>query len=127
MIIKITPDKQKASSLKQTAEITLTRLNTTNMEEYPSNTLIDYYCVLHKLMETITLNKGIKIKGEGAHKELINYVSKEYKLDEGTTQFLQQIRDYRNQIAYEGFQIHKNYIVQNNSKIRRIIEILLSK
>lgn len=43
MIIRIRPDRQKSESLKKMAEITLQRLNKTDMEEYPSNTLLDHY------------------------------------------------------------------------------------
>lgn len=71
MITKIRPDKQKAESLRKMAEITLERLKKTDMEEYPSNTLLDYYDIIHKLMEAIALKEGTKIKGEGAHQELI--------------------------------------------------------
>ncbi len=49
MIVKITPDKQKSDSLAKMAEITLERLNKTNFEEYPSNTLVDYYDIIHML------------------------------------------------------------------------------
>ena len=91
MIIKVEPDKQKAESLKKMAEITLERLHKTDLEKYPSNTLIDYYDAIHKLLEAITSRNGIKIKGEGAHQELIDYVARQYNLDEKTRQFLQAL------------------------------------
>ena len=124
MITKVNPDKQKSESLKKMAEITLQRLKKTNMEEYPSNTLLDYYDVIHKLMEALTLKEGIKIKGEGAHQEIIAYISKQHNFDEQTRQFLQQMRDYRNLISYEGFMVHKNFIVLNKEKITKIINDL---
>ncbi|MFH1276428.1 MAG: hypothetical protein ABIH82_04930 [Candidatus Woesearchaeota archaeon] len=61
MITKVKPDKQKSESLKKMAEITLERLNNTDMEKYPNNTLLDYYDVVHNLMEALTLKEGIKI------------------------------------------------------------------
>jgi len=67
MIISIQPDIQKSKALVKMAKITLERLNNTKKEKYPSNTLIDYYDSVHKLMEALTLSNGIKIKGEGAH------------------------------------------------------------
>lgn len=127
MIIKIKPDKQKSESLKKVAEITLERLNKTNMFDYSSNTLLDYYDIIHKLMEALTLKGGIKIKGEGAHQELIDYIAKEYNFDEQTRQFLQQMRDYRNRISYEGFIVHQNYIKLNNEKIVNIIKKLFNE
>ena len=121
MITKIKPDKQKSESLKKMAVVTLERLGKTEIEKYPSNTLLDYYDTIHKLMEALTLKGGIKIKGEGAHQELIDYTAKHHGFDEQTRQFLQQMRDYRNRIAYEGFVVHKNFILLNREKITSII------
>ena len=106
------------------AEITLERLNKTDMNKYPSNTLLDYYDVIHKLIEALTLKEGIKIKGEGAHQELIDYIAKQQCIDEQTRQFLQQMRDYRNRIAYEGFMVHRNYINLNKERIQKIINLI---
>ena len=127
MIIKIQPDKQKANSLKKMAEITLERLNNTDLKKYPSNTLNDYYDIIHKLMDAICLSNGIKIKGEGAHYELIEYTVKKYNFDEQTKQFIQKMRDYRNRISYEGFMVHQNYIELNKNKINKIIKTLFNK
>ncbi len=126
MITKIKPDNQKSAALKKMAEISLERLEKTNMEAYPSNTLLDYYDAIHKLMEALTLRDGIKVRGEGAHQELIDYIAKRH-FDEKTIQFLQQMRDYRNRISYEGFMIHKNYIKLNKRMIKRIIAKLFEK
>jgi uncharacterized coiled-coil DUF342 family protein len=121
VIIKTSIDKQKAKALVKMAEITLERLKTTDKEKYPSNTLTDYYDAIHKLMEAIALLDGIKAKGEGAHQELIDYVAKKEKLDEQSRQLAQQMREYRNQISYEGFNINKNYLEGNEKKIQELI------
>ncbi len=127
MITKVKPDKQKSESLMKMAEVTLERLDNTDKDKYPSNTLLDYYDVVHKLIEAITLREGIKVKGEGAHQELIDYVAKEKKIDEHMRVFLQQMRDYRNRISYEGFMINKNYINLNKEIIKRIINHLFEQ
>ena len=127
MIKKIKPDKQKSESLKKMAEITLERLNNTDIEKYPSNTILDYYDIVHKLMEAITLKEGIKIKGEGAHQELIDYIAKNKMINEHMRQFLQKIRDYRNRISYEGFMVNKSYILLNKEIIRERIEHLFNQ
>ncbi|MBS3145261.1 hypothetical protein J4414_00445 [Candidatus Woesearchaeota archaeon] len=67
MITKITPDKQKSQALLKMVEITLERLEKTDKKSYPSNTLVDYYDIIHKLLEAIALKGGIKAKGEGSH------------------------------------------------------------
>ena len=68
------PDVEKSKALKKVAEITLERLNKTRMEEYPGNTLIDFYDIIHNLMEAITLKEGVKFrmlkKAEEIKKEL---------------------------------------------------------
>ena len=95
MINKITPDKQKALSLLKMAEITLERLENTDIGRYPSNSLVDYYEIIHKLLDALASQNGIKVKGDGAHQELIDYICKEYSISEQTRLFLQQLRDYR--------------------------------
>src|SRR3989344_1829299 len=127
MIIKIMADKYKSESLRKMAEITLDRLNKTDMEKYPSNTLLDYYDAVHKLMEDLALSEGVKIKGEGAHQELIDYIAEKYGFNEKIRLFLQQMRDYRNRISYEGFMINKNYIMLNRELILEVIDKLFEK
>lgn len=121
---KITPDKQKAKALKNLAENTLARLESTNKLDYPTNTLNDYYFILHQLMEAITSIKGIKIKGERAYFELIDYISKNYNFSESERTFMQELRDFRNKISYEGLAVKKEYIQRNEEKIYRIINRL---
>jgi len=127
MRIQIKPDNEKAKALKKMAEITLKRLEETDKEKYPSNTLTDYYDIIHKLMEATTIKEGIKIKGEGAHRQLIEHVVKKKNLNQQDSIFLQEMRDIRNRISYEGFTVNKNYISLNIRKINRIVDILSSK
>src|SRR3989338_497010 len=124
MTTVITPDGQKSELLRKMAEITLDRLGKTDMEEYPSNTLLDYYDAIHNLMEALTSIEGIKIKGEGAHQELIDHLARQGIFTEQTRLFLQTMRDYRNRISYEGFMVHRNYIHLNKEKIQEIIVYL---
>jgi uncharacterized coiled-coil DUF342 family protein len=124
VITKVQPDTQKAESLRNIAKMTLERLKTTDQEKYPTNTLNDYYDIIHKLMEALTLEEGIKFRGEGAHQEIIDYVSENSKLGEQNRQFLQQMRDYRNRISYEGFSVTAEYVRQNKAKILEIISRL---
>ena len=125
MKILVERDKEKAKSLLNMAKISLNRLNEFDKFKYPTNTLTDYYDIIHKLMESLSLLKGIKIKGEGAHQELIDYICKTYKFREPERIFLQELRDYRNRISYEGFNINKNYIQNNISRIEEIISRLI--
>ena len=107
------------------AEITLKRLQEIDKDKYPSNTLTDYYDIIRKLMESLNFIEGIKIKGEGAHIQIINHVCNGYKLGESTRQFIQELRDFRNRISYEGFSIKENYIKTNAGRMDDIINNLL--
>lgn len=121
---KVTIDKQKAIALNKTAFKTIERINETDIEKYAANVLKDYYDAIHELLESITCLDGIKISGKGAHEKLINYISKTYKLDESNKIFLQELRNYRNRISYEGLSIESDYIIRNKNKINFIIESL---
>lgn len=122
--MKIQKDKQKAISLKSMAKITLERLKRTDTHQYPTNTLTDYYDIIRKLMESLTSLDGVKIKGEGAHQRIIEYICKKYALGEKIKRFIQELRDYRNRVSYEGFMIKESYIKQNQQKIEEIINKL---
>ena len=117
-------DKDKAISLLNIAKTTFERLENTDIEKYPSNTLIDYYNIIHNLMESLCSIEGIKFIGDRSHYELIKYICTSYNLDE---RFIQQLRDYRNRISYEGFNIQKSYITQNKDSIDKIIKDLKVK
>ncbi|OGJ19850.1 hypothetical protein A3K73_03720 [Candidatus Pacearchaeota archaeon RBG_13_36_9] len=121
MIMKIKPDYQKSKALIEMAKVTFERLNKTEIYKYPTNTLTDYYDILHKLMESLALVNGVKTKGEGAHQELIDYICKTYSFSESIRIFLQEMRDYRNRTSYEGFMVNQDYIKSNLNQIKSII------
>ena len=126
MKTKVMPDISKAKSLLTMAKITLARLKETDKNKYPANTLTDYYDVLHKIMEAITSAEGTKFRGEGAHQELIDHICSTYKQGELIRIFLQELREYRNRIAYEGFTVTNDYIKTNSEKIETIISTLIN-
>ena len=124
MELGISPDKEKAKALLIMAKVTLERLHEIDLKKYPSNTLIDYYDTIHKLFDAIACIKGIKFKGDGAHQQLIDNICNEY-FSEKERIFLQEMRDYRNRIHYEGFVVNVSYIVSNSKRTERIIEKLM--
>jgi hypothetical protein len=109
------------------AQKTHERLNFSNKLNYPSNSLKDYYDIIHQLMESFSSIKGIKFSGENAHKELIDYVSKEFFLSEENKLFLQELRNYRNRVSYEGFFVQEDYLKRNEIKIESLIKLLERK
>ncbi len=127
MITKTNADKQKAKALYTMAQITLERLDQLDSTKYPTNSLNDYYDIIHKLLEALGAIEGVKTKSEGAHQILIDYICKQHQLGEATRIFLQEMRDYRNRISYEGFTIKPEYITQNKQRIITIINTLTKK
>lgn len=124
MKLFVEQDQQKSNAIALMAKITLNRLQETNTEKYPANTLIDYYCIIHKLIEAKTYRAGIKFSGEGAHKQLIHFAYKSKYICEQEHQFLQEMRNLRNRIAYEGFNLNKIYFKNNQKRIDLIIKKL---
>jgi hypothetical protein len=73
MKIHISPDREKAQALKEMAQTSLERIQESNKEKYPSHTLLDYYTIIHQLLEAESIGQGVKFTGEGAHRDLINW------------------------------------------------------
>jgi hypothetical protein len=119
--MKIYPDTQTAAALFSMAHTSLQRLQETNVSRYPSNSLVDYYDIIHKLMESVGMINGMKFKGDGAHLQLIDYVCRSCQLSESMRVFLQELRVYRNRINYEGFVVQKSYIMENEKFFKKII------
>ncbi len=124
MIIETNPDKSKAKSLTQMAKITLERLRETDKLKYPANTLTDYYDIIRELMEALNTLDGIKIKGDSAHLKMIVKICEKYNFGDGTRLFIQDLRDYRNRISYEGFNVKEEFIKSNAPRIEKIISLL---
>lgn len=118
---KVNPDPEKAKSLVKMSKKIKNRIDETNLEKYPSQVMKDYYEILKQLMEAIASLDGVKTKGKGAHKRLIDWIAKKYNLPERDRQFLQQIRVYRNRISYEGLSIDVWYLKRNKGKLERFI------
>ncbi len=121
---RITSDRKRARSLLKMAKISLERLNSFDKLKYPSNTLDDYYDIIHQLMEAISLGKGVKFIGDYSHKELIDWVSNELKFSSSEKEFIQSLRNYRNKISYEGFFVKPDFIKRNDRKINNAIKML---
>jgi len=123
---KIKVNIEKANSLLEMAKITFERLNSLDKLRYPSNTLKDYYDILHELMDSFASLKGIKFSGVNAHKELIDYVCDEI-LNIQDKIFLQNLRQFRNQISYEGFNIGTDFLKRNIKRIEESINLLIKE
>ncbi|MEK6900773.1 MAG: hypothetical protein AABX37_00345 [Nanoarchaeota archaeon] len=126
MLIKTTPDAEKAKSILNMVDSTLNMIDGLNVEKFPSQIIKEYYGVLRELSAIIALLDGYKTLGEGAHKELIDYVHTHYPdiLEGHHFQLFEELRTIRNKIAYDGFFVNVDYLKRNKESIGIIIQKL---
>lgn len=125
----MTPDKEKAKSILRMAETTLKMIETIDAKTFPSNIVKEYYDVLRELASAIMILEGFKTQGEGAHKNIIEYLRRNNKISGYEFSFLDDLRITRNRIAYDGFFVTEDYlerkrkdIVAISEKLKKIIE-----
>ena len=124
-LIKITPNKEKAKSILKMVETTIEMINNLSTDKFPSNITKEYYEVIRELLSIVLLLDGYKTYGEGAHKKLIEYVEKNYKeLSKYEISLIDNLRNTRNKIAYDGFFVEKDYIERKKKDIEIIIRKL---
>jgi hypothetical protein len=124
LIIKTNPDKIKVQSILKMVDKTLLMINSIDYNVFPSNVLQQYYDVLRELMTIIMLLDGFKTKGEGAHKEIIEYIGKNYSsVTQGQIMFLDELRVLRNRISYDGFFIESDFVIRKNEDIIELVRL----
>jgi len=123
MIIKITPDKEKAQSMVEMAENRLKFLSEP-IDFPPTIKSENYYEIIKELLSAFLLIKGLKTIGEYAHKELIEEAGKFNLLEDFELAIIDDLRIKRNKSSYEGKEIEKEYINNNEERLKLIIENL---
>lgn len=124
-VVKITPDKEKARSMLKMSKICMDMIATIDRKRFPSNVLVEYYSVIRQLMTAILLLDGCKTKGEGAHRQLIEYLGGNYKeFSEYDVHLLEELRTLRNKIEYDGFFIKEEYLERKMKDILHVISKL---
>ena len=122
-LIRIIPDKEKAKSILKMTDTTLKMIKEIDIDKFSSNITKEYYEIIRELMTIILLLDGYKTYGEGSHKKLIEYLELNYReFDKSEIYFIDDLRNIRNKIAYDGFFVEINYILNNIKNIQRIIE-----
>lgn len=124
MIIKITPDKEKAKSIIKLLEQREEFIISINMHKFPTIVAENYYEIIKELITAILLINGIKAVGENAHKELIEKFSKYKELNPQEIEIIDDLRIKRNKSLYEGKQIELVYLENKKEKLVRIINTL---
>ena len=124
MIIKITPDIEKAKSILNIVKSRESFMKQIRKLSYPTIIAENYYEIMKELCTAIVLIDGYKAIGENAHKELIDFMASYKELNEEEILIMQDLRAKRNKNSYEGKQIEKSYIENKEKKLLGIIEKL---
>jgi len=124
-LIKVTPNKEKAKSILKMVETTLEMIKNIDIDNFPSNLTKEYYEVIRELLSVVLLLDGYKTYGEGAHKKLIDYLKANYKeFTQYEISLIDNLRNTRNKIAYDGFFVETDYIKRKEEDISAIIKKL---
>jgi hypothetical protein len=130
MIIKISPDKEKAKSILKLAEEREQFLQKIKISGFATIFTENYYEIIKELATAVLLVDGLKAIGEYAHKDLIQELSK-YELESWEIKIIDDLRDKRNKSQYEGKQVDESYLENNKEQLEKIIikikEILKNK
>lgn len=126
-IITITPDKNKVVSILRMSELTLEMVKTIDIERFPTNIIKEYYEIIREMISVIILLDGFKIIGDKAHKGMIDYLERSYKeFSKKEMIFVDELRELRNKIAYNGFFVRKEFVYQRLEMINTVIHKLKS-
>jgi len=121
-LIKITPDKEKASSILKMVSLIKERIKKQERDKMAALIIADYYEIIKELITAILLIDGYKTL---SHKDLIDYIKekcKEFSIHEVSV--LDDLRVLRNRIAYEGFFIEPSYLERNEPLFKEMIRKL---
>jgi len=124
MIIKITPDREKAASILNMVKNRKEFISSANIERFPTIAVENYYEIIKELAAAILLLDGIKATGESVHKETIDALSEYRQIEEWEINLIDDLRLKRNKSSYEGKQINISYLENKKDKIIQIIEKL---
>lgn len=127
MIIKITPDKERAESILRMADSTEVSVKEIIKQiGIKEQNLItrEYYEIIRELSTALLMTDGFKAIGEYAHKETINYLLKYKELSKEEIMDIQDLRMKRNKSSYEGKPIQSPYLENKKEKLDLIIKKL---
>lgn len=124
MIITVTPDKEKVKSILQLTKEREDFVFTIDPEKFSTNAAENYYEIIKELASALILLDGLKTTGDGAHKDLIDYLINYHEFSEGDIVFLNDLRIKRNNSSYDGKKIDSSYLINHQIKILELIATL---
>lgn len=118
-IFKITKDPERAKDLLIMAK---ERLNLIKIipKEVTYKIIEEYYEIIVELITAIMYSEGYKTLD---HKSLIEFISKD--LEESETQLIDILRKNRHGIVYYGKKINKEFLINNEGEIKKLINKLI--
>ena len=121
MIIKITPDRERAKMILKRIEEWISYLPHIDTNKFYSIKAENYYEIIRELIGALILLSGSKTVGENAHKELIELLSKDNKFYEEEIRLIDDLRIRRNKFLYEAKRIELIYVENNKNKLESLI------
>ncbi len=125
MILKISPDKERARSMLHMAESGEAFLKSIkNSGMYATIIAKHYYEIIQELCIAIGFANGYKYIGENAHKEAIQFMKNYKTVTDEDLEIMQDLRIRRNKSSYEGKPIESIYLRNKEKDLLKIIEKL---
>jgi len=120
-IFKISKNNSRAKNLLDMAE---ERKNDIKKNFKPYKIIEEYYEIIKELVTAIMYIEGYKTL---SHKSLIIYLKKNYNKSFSSGEFIliDRLRKLRNEILYYGKKISKDFLINNEEDIKKIINNLI--
>ncbi len=116
MMLKVSPDREKARSILKLSEERQEFLKTIDTARFPTNAGETYYEIIIGLATAILLTEGLKAEGGSAHKETLFELSR-YGFYQSEIALMDDLRSRRNRSYYEGRQIQQAYLENHRQNL----------
>jgi len=121
-IFRISRDRDRADDLFEMAKERLELIEIIPKDK-TYKIIEEFYEVIKELLTAVMYLDGYKTL---SHVKLLEYFSSNYdELDEKEIKLIDRLRRLRNGILYYGRRIGKEFLINNEEDVRRIIEILI--
>ncbi len=124
MILKISPDKERAKSMKKIITKRKESFKFIKQSNFPSIICENYYEIIKELLTAIGYCYGFKTIGTNAHKELIKELHKKEILNSQEHFLINELRIKRNNSGYYGKETSPSYLKNNEKFFIQIIKKL---
>ena len=120
-IFKISKDKDRAEDLFKMANERIELLNIIPRDK-TYKIIEEYYEIIKELLTSVMYLDGYKTL---SHVKLIEYFRANYKeLDYSEIKLIDTLRKFRNGIVYYGKKVNREFLINHESEIKKIIFVL---